>query len=332
VACVIGRGGVAIIVDAGQHWFPVGVGLAVKHELFARRAGSAIEIEGQRFEKGSMIIHEIRNEGRDLEAFLGDCARANVRAVRVSTGMTTSGPVLGTNENRAMTMPRVALAYGPGTSSYSAGQHWHMLDYGFALPHTRVFLDGLGRMDLDEFTVLVLPGGVSLSEGAAGRVGAWVRAGGTLVASASSAHWASRELLELEEDEAEDEPAPSELSYEERRDRAAEDRVPGAMVKVAIDSTHPLSTGVRSWLGVIKTDARSLPVAENGYVIGRYDGRVGGRISDENVERLEAKPFMTQHSMGRGSVICLSDDVTIRGFQHAGMRLLLNAIVLGPSE
>jgi hypothetical protein len=93
-----------------------------------------------------------------------------------------------------------------------------------------------------------------------------------------------------------------------------------------------LTPGVRSWLGVIKTDARSLPVADDGYVIGRYDGRVGGRISDRNVEKLTGKPFMTQHRLGRGSVICLADDVTIRGFQHAGMRLLLNAIVLGPTE
>ena len=58
-----------------------GVGLAVRHDLFARRAGAAIEIEGQRFEKGSMIIHEIRNQDQDLEAFLDDCAAADVRAV-----------------------------------------------------------------------------------------------------------------------------------------------------------------------------------------------------------------------------------------------------------
>jgi hypothetical protein len=332
----VGAGGVAIVVDAGQHWFPVSVGLAIRHGLFARRAGSEIEIEGQWYERGSMIIHVLRNEGRDLESFLDDCAAANVRAVRVNTGLTTSGPVLGANENRAMTMPQVALAYGPGTSSYSAGQHWHMLDFASPLPHTRVYVDALGRVDLSDYTVLVLPSGVSLGEGASERVSAWVRGGGTVVASGSSAYWASTALLDLEDDPAEeeaaDEPALNELSFEARRDRGIEDRVPGAMVKVAIDTTHPLTPGVRSWLGVIKTDARSLPVADDGYVIGRYDGRVGGRISDRNVEKLTGKPFMTQHRLGRGSVICLADDVTIRGFQHAGMRLLLNAIVLGPTE
>jgi hypothetical protein len=35
--------------------------------------------------------------------------------------------------------------------------------------------------------------------------------------------------------------------------------------------------------------------------------------------------------MGRGSVICFADDATFRGFNHAATRLLLNAIVFGPS-
>lgn len=329
----VGNGGVAIIVDSAQHWFPVGVGLAVKHDLFARRAGEAIEIQGQQFERGSMIIHEIRNQDQDLEAFLDDCAAANVRAVRVSTGMTTSGPVLGTNENRAMTMPKVMLAYGPGTSSYSAGQHWHMLDIGSPVPHSRVYVDGLSRASWNDYTVLVLPSGVSLNSSTTERVADWVRAGGTVVATGSSAQWASRSLLELEAEEADEEEQPlNELSYAERRQRSIENRVPGAMMRVTVDTTHPLTAGVGEWLGVIKRDARSLPVADNGYVIARYDGRVGGSISDDNIEALRGKAFMTQHSLGRGDVICIADDVTIRGFHHAGMRLLMNAIVLGPTE
>ena len=83
---------------------------------------------------------------------------------------------------------------------------------------------------------------------------------------------------------------------------------------------------------VIKRDDAFLPVRDDGYVVARYDGKIGGSISDDNLEKLRGKPFMTQHSLGRGNVICLADDVTIRGFHHAGMRLLMNAIVLGPSQ
>ena len=326
-------GGVAILVDSAQHWYPVAVGLAVEHGLFVRRAGEAIEIEGSRYGAGSLIIHEVRNDQEALGAFLRDCHRAGVRVSRVSTGMTDEGPVLGANANGRMELPRIVLAYGPGTSSYSAGQHWHMLDVADPIPHTRVYVDALGRLDWSAYNVLVLPDGTRLSGSAADAVRDWVRGGGTLVASDSAASWASRELLELEgEEEAEEETPASELSYEARRARSIEGRVPGAMLRVRVDTTHPLAAGVPGWLGVLKRDARALPVGDDGYVIARYDGRIGGSISEANEAKLDGRPFMTQHRLGRGSVICLADDVTIRGFHHAGMRLLLNAIVLGPSE
>ena len=53
---------------------------------------------------------------------------------------------------------------------------------------------------------------------------------------------------------------------------------------------------------------------------------IGGLMSERNRERLAGKPWMTQHGLGGGSVICIADDVTLRGFQHGPMRLLMNAI------
>ena len=114
--------------------------------------------------------------------------------------------------------------------------------------------------------MLVLPSGCEPRERhdrTRRRVGARWRDGG--VATGSSAHWASRALLDLDEEEEEneeeaEEPPLNELNYEERRRRAIENRVPGAMVRVTVDSTHPLSAGgVRPWLGIIKRDRRSLP-------------------------------------------------------------------------
>ena len=86
---------------------------------------------------------------------------------------------------------------------------------------------------------------------------------------------------------------------------------------------------------MIKRGADTLDVGENGYVVARYAPSetlvVGGAISDENAEAIAGTPFVTHHRMGRGNVICFNEDITMRGFNHAAMRLLMNAITLGSS-
>jgi len=337
-----GDGDVAIVIDADQRAFPEAVGLAMEHELFCRFAGETFEIEGRRFGNGSLIVHTVRNPQRDLDAFLDDLASRGLSAHRAGTGMSSVGWVLGANHNGLFELPKVLLLRDSPTSAYSYGQHWHLLDIESPLPYTPVNVDALAGVDLEEYNVIVVPeawGNLSdaLGERVVEEIESWVREGGVVVASGGSSWWASRTLLELEpepeQEQADEEPTPNELTWEERRQRSVRDRIPGAMLSASVDMTHPLSAGVRDWLGVIKRRDDPLPVAENGYVVARFDAepRIGGAISEANQDRLGGTPFVTHHSMGRGAVICFSDDITFRGFNHAAMRLLLNAIAFGPS-
>ncbi len=329
---VVGEGDVALLIDASQAVLPAIIGLASEMGMFCRIAGDEIAIAGERFAHGTLIVHTLRNQHVDLDAFVRRATDMGARIVRTDTGMTDEGPVLGANANRIMDLPRIALVRGEPASAYSFGQHWHMLDIARPMAHTVVDAQRLGRADLDAFNVIVLPDGARLSDAQASVLDAWVRAGGTLVASGSAAVWAGSALLDLKpEEDPDDRPEPSRLTREQRDERAVEDRVPGAMVRIEVDTSHPLSAGCRDWLGVIKRNMTRLPVRDDGEVIARYEGLVGGVISERNLERLRDSAFMTRHRHGDGSVICLGDDVTIRGFLHGPMRLLLNAICYGPS-
>ena len=42
-------------------------------------------------------------------------------------------------------------------------------------------------------------------------------------------------------------------------------------------------------------------------------------------------PMVAHHRMGRGNVVLFNEVVTIRGFQRGASRLLLNAMLYGPS-
>jgi hypothetical protein len=58
---------------------------------------------------------------------------------------------------------------------------------------------------------------------------------------------------------------------------------------------------------------------------------LSGWISAPNAAELAGTPAVTHHRLGGGGVICFASDPTNRAMNHAGMRLLTNAITLGPS-
>jgi hypothetical protein len=339
-----GDGRVAMVVDAAQHHFPRAVGVALGHGLFVRFAGSEISVDDRRFSMGSMIIHGVRNQTKDLDAVAEDMLEAGLSVHRTDSGMTGSGPVLGANANPIADLPKILLIRGDG-SAYSFGQHWHLLDIESPLPHTQVLPRDLERIDMGDYNVLVLPDGVTLDVTASERVRDWVRDGGTLIASDSAGVWAAKEIAGAKP-EATD--SAESGSFADRKDQSAVRRVPGSLLTVELDTTHPLSAGLDRWIGALKRGRQTLPQHDGFYPVGVFrapptiearssdsnpgsGGRIGGWISDENLEKIMGTPFAAHYNVGSGVVICLSDDVTFRGFHHPGMRLLLNAIIYGPT-
>ena len=324
---------VATVIPSDQWDFTVALGIAAKHNLFARLTGEDFTVGDDTIPAGSLLIHSVRTDEENYNAFIEELdGRFDIRTL--DAGLTDSGPVLGANANRRFVLPKVMLPRGDAFSSYSFGQVWHMLDVAYPLPHTVVPAERMGSVETSSYNVLVLPEGRPGAMMDADTMKAWVRGGGTVVALGSSALWASRELLDLSTANADDDrPKLSELSYAEREDRSVEDRIPGAVFRAIVDTTHPITFGVTDEIGVIKRSSTPLPVSDSGYVIARFaeEPVVGGSVSDRNAERIAGTPFVTHHRLGGGNVICFSDDITLRGFNHAGMRLLINTIAKGPS-
>ena len=233
----------------------------------------------------------------------------------------------------------MAVLRGSPFSSYNFGEIWHLLDRQHRLPHTILDVGSFASLDLDDYDTIVLPdsrGNLGVTLGSSERIQAWVRGGGVLVAIGASASYASRSLLDLNGNGANPEPAEtpaSELTWDERRARAQEDRIPGSILRATVDVSHPLAAGVPAGVGVLKRGDRTLPVGDRGYVLARFDEdpRMGGLASGQALDRVEGTPFMTQHEYGSGHFICFSDVPTTRGFTHSTMRLLLNAILIAPS-
>lgn len=344
---VTGDGDLAWIIDAAQHTFPVAVGIAAEMGLGGRYAQKAFEMDDRSFSGGSLIIHRFMNREADLAEFERRILAAGVSLHRTATGMTTDGPVIGAANNPMFRAPRVLLVRGSPASSLSFGQIWHLLDIQTPFPHTIIETDAFGRANLDDYNVIVIADGSGHSEAITERLNTWVRGGGSLIACGGGAStWATNSVAEARsarETERHAAERPAERSgeripllmrtYRERSERGDIARIPGPMLAADLDVTHPLAVGVGEWIGVIKRGASTLTVADSGYVVARFADPcvVGGIISEENARRISGQPAVSHHRVGSGVVICFSDDPTIRGFNLKASRLLMNAIIYGPS-
>jgi hypothetical protein len=287
------EGGVAWIIPADNARFPVALDLAARSNVFARLAGDPIEHGGRVFPAGSLIVHTSRNADDTTLGFLQATADAGLPAFAIDRG--DPGVALGNNAHRRFIHPRVMLLFGSPLSSLSTGHTWHMLDHQFRTRHHRIFVDDFPPRDLAMYNVIVMPSswgrlGDAMPERARERLDRWVRDGGTLIAVGSSAHWASRSLLGLDDasedlggrpgeayvasdDEADAEPDDvdrSQLTYERRETRSHYDRIPGAVMLADVDTTHPLAFGADERLAFHVFSDDPLHVHQDGFVIARF--------------------------------------------------------------
>ncbi|MCA9279859.1 MAG: hypothetical protein H6815_05365 [Phycisphaeraceae bacterium] len=351
-----GNNPVAVIIAAGQNKFADALGAMLNLNVYAKAADEPFTMYGRTYAAGSIIVPAMMNPDHSLHDVARAIAETGASVTVVDRSLPEHGKAFGVNANPEVKMPKILLASGGRVSANSFGQHWHLLDVAHKVPHTVVNIDSLGRVNLDDYTVLVLPSGASLSGGSLDAVKEWVRSGGTVVASGSSGAWANREIAGVDpaesntgqrergrnnnqDDEDDDDRDPNvAMTFAERKDQPIASRISGAMLITRVDTTHPLSAGSLPYMGVIKQGSSTVPVAPNGSVIAQFiaDGSgsataVGGLAGPRALKSIGSGAFVSHHRVGSGSVISFSDDVTIRAFHHAGNRLLLNAIVLGPT-
>jgi hypothetical protein len=222
-------------------------------------------------------------------------------------------------------------------------------------------------VDLRRFDVVVLPSGdyaEAIGKGLVAKLGAWVEEGGTLVGLGEAARWLAREKVGLlatttelkdgrpdVEPEAEKpepkrgtdrrkddgRPEPFELEKAIQPERERPDAVPGALLRVKLDTEHWLAAGTDGELLTVVEGRRvftplKLDEGTNVGVYARKDEVVAsGLVWDEARELLAQKAFLMHQGRGQGHVIAFAEDPNYRGYAEATELLFVNAVLLGPA-
>jgi hypothetical protein len=310
----------------------------------ARALQEGFALEGRRWPAGTIFLHA---DTAAIERILS--AGLETHAVAVSTGWTGEGPDLGTSRSSSLRAPSIGVFRGEGVWPTSYGAAWYFLERTAGIPFDALDLSGLSRLELDRWDVLVLPDGSPgrvLDESAVEALRGWVAGGGTLVAFASSARWAGREIAEVEARSAE----PDSLSDEDRRvaalrtrDQRREDywdrSVNGIVLPVRADEAHPLAAGAglgnagRRQFVLHLNDLVFEPSAGFESVLAFEKGvrAVSGVVSESKLEDLGASAWLVAAGVDRGKVVLFADDPLFRLMWPSQFVLFTNALLLGPN-
>ncbi len=316
---------------------------------------------GRPFPRGSLVVLMGRNREKQSDA-RADMQRiaeeAQVQIVGLDTGSTPTGIDLASDDSRPIHQPKTALLVDEPFSTYTTGQIWYLFDEETEFPITRIRTASLGVSsqssggrygvaDLDEYDVLVLPGAgwsgdlsSAFDSSSIEQLRDWVRRGGTLVATESSAGFftesrsglTSAETVSMPEDSV---TAPPYTRYAAREDSSGLDRIPGAAFSGRLDPTHPLAFGIGEQVYSMKLSTDALEPHADMQIVGYYpadpsDVLVSGYASQENVRHLAGKVFAGVVPMGQGHVVFLVDNPHYRMFWRGPSRLMQNAVMLMP--
>ena len=215
--------------------------------------------------------------------------------------------------------PKIGVVFGDGTSLGDVSGIWYAMERVFKLPYTAMSVGQLNR-DLSEFTAIVIPSGASASSP---RLKEWVSAGGTLILLEGFANSGYSNLEKISGE-------PQEL--------------PGALFHAQLDPRSALSYGY----GTAKPGEKleiSVPVyGDTFYKIRKQGGSVvtfGGEKTtklltgwawpDDTEKNLANTTWLQDVPTGRGHAFLFTQNPTDRALWPGLHKLLLNAILFGPT-
>jgi len=214
--------------------------------------------------------------------------------------------------------------------------------------------------DLHDYTAIVLPDDNAdgqayrsqFDSGSVQKLKTWIAGGGTFVGIEGGAAFASASVgkiagVKLKEKKKEgkdakkdtaktklsDEELEKRMTVEERERKARLQSIPGTMVRVKLDASHPLGFGYDGDIAVLKTTQTMFELSDKGYNVGIYtkSPRLSGYMSDENEKLLEETPFLIHEQLGSGNIVLFADDPNFRLFWDGLNKVFLNSILLMPS-
>ncbi|MCQ8879824.1 M14 family metallopeptidase [Pseudoalteromonas shioyasakiensis] len=292
------------------------------------------------FAAGSIIVPAgIQEQENWVELLSAAQSEFGIEVTPITSGLTAKGADLGSRSLAVVKAPKVLLVGGQGTSQYEVGEVWYYLDRFVGVAPTIVEMQRLGRLELSDYSHIVLAHGNynSLSDADKVAIKTWVRKGGVIWGHKGGAKFlVDQQLLKtgyLSRQDVASAFNTGGLNYGDKDHLAGRQRIAGAIFNTHVDLTHPLTYSLeRKTLPVFKNSTWLLETSSAPFVnVLQYTQKplLAGFTDDVNVEQVAGAAGLVAHSYSRGNVIGMTDNPVFRGYWYGTSRLLSNALFFG---
>jgi hypothetical protein len=323
-------------------------------------------VGGQKFPEGTIIIPVSNNRAMLHDTVQTLSQRFHTIIYAANTGFTESGINLGSDRSVRLKKPKIIVATNSPVSTESFGAIWSMFDQEYGIDFIPMKVQQIRNTDLHDYTAIIFPDDNSdgsgyknlLDSGAVQKIKTWIAGGGTFIGIEGGAAFASGSVGKIAGVKIKEKKKDDEKKKEEKKDSGAKkeeklsdeelekrmtvaekerknrlDEIPGTMMRVKLDGSHPLGFGYDGTVAVFKTTKTMFELSDRGYNVGMYtkSPRLSGYISSENEKLLEETPFLVHEQLGSGNIILFTDDPNFRLFWDGLNRLFLNSVLLMPS-
>ncbi|MCC6727309.1 MAG: zinc carboxypeptidase [Saprospiraceae bacterium] len=317
-----------------------------KHDIVCRYAEAAFRLDGKDWPAGTLIA--TRADNRKLKNFdaVAQAAanRLGLPLVAAQTGFVDAGHDFGSDAVKLIKTPKVLVLSGEKTWNNEYGQVWFYFDKDIEYPATYVDAERLGRLELKDYNVIVLPeGNYDFNEASLEKLGSWVNEGGKLIAIGeantaladkkgfSLAKFAKSgdKDVTLSEDDRHALDHRTAL-YKDRSRSSLSDFNPGAVVRAKMDITHPLAFGLKPYYFSLKTSGLRYDLLKEAWNVGYLEDnyKSHGFIGANVKKLLRNSAVFAVQDKGRGQVVYLIDNPLFRSFWEEGKLLFSNALFL----
>ena len=309
----------------------------LKSGIRVRKVDHPFSMEGQSFDRGTLIITKGDNQYKDnfLEVLKAAADKYGKNITSSTTGFVDSGKDFGSSSIKMITEPKIAVLSGGPTSTLRFGEIWHFFEQQLHYPLTVIDDAYADRVDLDDYNILVLPGGRygnHFKEKQLNKLQQWVKKGGKIIAMGGSIDAIDGENgFGIQKREVENDPSTNVPSLHKNSERERiKDAITGAIFKTKVDNTHPLAYGYGKDYFTLKLGNASYDYLKSGNAVylGKNIKPFSGFAGSEAQKKVMESLIFGVENVGSGQVIYMVDNPLFRGFWENGKLFFANALFM----
>lgn len=300
-----------------------------------RLSEEAFTVNGKEFSAGTLLINRVENERfvKELPAKIAELQKAfKTPFFAVSGGFVDKGKDFGSSAYPVLNVPKVAVVAGAETTAQSMGEVWHFFEQELDYPLTVIGLDDIGALDINKINTLIMPDG-GYGDDVNEKIQDWLKIGGKLILLEDAILGvAGKKPFDIQKKEyfKEDITTNEPPKYLSRKRTNLTNAIPGAIFKVELDKTHPISAGLGNYYYALKTDDRLYEFLKHGWNTGvlKPGSYVAGIAGEGALKKLGEGMLFGVQPVGKGTVIYLGTNVLFRSFWENGKQMFVNSVFL----